>query len=228
MKHLLRSRFLPFAVALPLLIPASAAAQAWWVQAEPRVHEVRMQGPMRGIVLSSLGRGYLGVSLLNITEELREFYGAPTDAGVLVSQVVEDSPAASAGFRVGDVITAVGGEAVERSRDVVRGISRLEPEATVEVEVVRAGAAETLTATLGEREDGVWFGGDFEGPNIEHLELDLPDVVDSEEIQRVVREAMEGARERMRGMDFEDLARRLEETEERLRELEEKLAERQR
>ena len=228
MKSVLRARFLPLAVALPFVVPASAAAQAWWVQAEPRVHEVRRHGPVRGIVLSSLGRGYLGVSLLNITEELRAFYGAPPDAGVLVSRVEEDSPAAAAGLRVGDVITAVGGEAMERSRDVVRGIGGLEPEATVEVAVVRAGAAETLTATLGEREDGVWFGGDWEGPDFERLELDLADRVNSEEIQRVVREAMEGARERMRGMDFSDLARRLEETEERLRELEAKLAERQR
>ncbi len=230
MKSFLRSRLLLLAIALVLAIPASAAAQSWWVQAEPRVHEVRMQGPVRGIVLSSLGRGYLGVSLLNITEELREFYGAPSDAGVLVSRVEEDSPAATAGFRVGDVITAVRGEAVDRSRDIVRGISRLEPEDTVEVAVVRSGATETLTATLAEREDGVWFSsGDFEGPNFERLEMDLPRMgVDSEEVQRTVREAMAEARERMREVDFGDLARRLEETEERLRELERKLAERER
>ena len=229
MKSFLRSRLLLLAITLVLAIPASAAAQSWWVQAEPRVHEVRMQGPVRGIVLSSLGRGYLGVSLLNITEELREFYGAPSDAGVLVSRVEEDSPAATAGFRVGDVITAVSEEAVDRSRDIVRGISRLEPEDTVEVAVVRSGATETLTATLAEREDGVWFGGDFEGPNFERLEMDLPRMgVDSEEVQRTVREAMAQARERMRDVDFGDLARRLEETEERLRELERKLAERER
>lgn len=229
MKSLFRTRFLPLALLPGLLVPASAAAQSWWVQAEPRVHAVRMQGPVRGIVFSSLGRGYLGVGLLNITEELREFYGAPSDAGVLVSRVEEDSPAAAAGFRVGDVITSVAGEPVERSRDIVRSIGRLEPEDTVEVSVVRAGASETLNATLGEREDGVWFGGDFEGADFERLEMDLPPMgVDSQEIQRVVREAMAKAREGMRGMDFGDLSRRLEETEERLRELEKRLAERER
>ena len=224
-------RLLPAAVLLTLAVPA-AAAQAWWVQAEPAFQVQVDHGDGPRVVVSSLGRGFLGVSLIDITEELREFYGAPADAGVLVSRVEEDSPAAAAGFRVGDVITGVAGDAVERARDVVRGVSRFEPEETVEVEVVRSGAVETLSATLGERERGVWFSGDWEGPAFggwRHLSEELPRImVNSEEAQRAVREAMDKARERMRDIDFGEIAERLAEAEERLRELEAKLAERER
>ncbi len=224
-------RFLPV-VLLAAALPASAA-QAWWVQREPGVREVRVEGPQgRRVMVSSLGRGFLGVGLLNITDELRQFYGAPADAGVLVSRVEEDSPAAAAGLAVGDIITEVDGHAVERPFDVIRGVGRLAPEDTVELGVVRAGAPLTLTATLGEREGGVWFSGDFEMPEFERLsELgeELPRIMlDTEETRRTVREAMEAAREQLRGLDVEDLTARLAEAEERLAELEKKLAERER
>jgi len=56
-------------------------------------------------------RAYVGISLTELTPELREFFGAPKDAGVLVSSVAENGPAAKAGVRVGDVITSANGKA---------------------------------------------------------------------------------------------------------------------
>src|SRR5678816_1283640 len=52
-------------------------------------------------------RGRLGVFAENMTEELRGYFGAPKDSGVLVSRVAPDSPSAKAGLKVGDVITQV-------------------------------------------------------------------------------------------------------------------------
>ena len=46
----------------------------------------------------------LGVGLTDLTPELREHFGVGGDAGVMISRVVEDSPAAKAGLRVGDII----------------------------------------------------------------------------------------------------------------------------
>lgn len=198
---------------------------------------VRTPGRTR-VVMGRAGRVYLGVQLMDLTEELREFYGATRDAGTLVSRVSEDSPAAAAGFEVGDVITRVAGDTAEDSRDVVRSVAQFEPEEEVEVEVIRDGAPVTLTARLGEREGGVWFSrGDgpdlqefhFEMPDLEGLDVlrELPGTI-NEETREAMREAIEAARERMSEFDYEALQERLAATEERLRELERKLAERER
>jgi membrane-associated protease RseP (regulator of RpoE activity) len=214
--------------------PALAAAEA-----ESPAPQIMIRGPMRPrVVVGRSGRGYLGVQLVDITEELREFYGAPRDAGTLISVVAEDSPAAAAGFEVGDVITAVAGEPAENSWDVVRSVAQFDPEEEVSVEVVRDGAPVTLTATLAEREGAVWFRrGDrpnleefhFEMPDLERLEVlrELPSTI-TDETREAMREAIEAARERMSEFDYEALQERLAATEERLRELERKLAERER
>ena len=214
--------------------PALAATEA----ASP-APQIMIRGPMRPrVVVGRSGPGYLGVGLLDITEELREFYGASRDAGTLVSVVAEDSPAAAAGFEVGDVITAVAGEPAENSWDVVRSVAQFDPEEQVAVEVIRDGAPVTLNATLAEREGGVWFSrGDrpnfeefhFEMPNMERLEVlrELSGTI-SEETREAMREAIEAARKRMSEFDYEALQERLAATEERLRELERKLAERER
>lgn len=214
--------------------PALAAAEA----ASP-APQIMIRGPMRPrVVVGRSGHGYLGVQLMDITEELREFYGAPRDAGTLISRIGEDSPAAAAGFEVGDVITAVAGEPTENSWDVVRSVAQFDAEEEVAVEVVRDGAPVTLTATLAEREGAVWFGrGDrpnfeefhFEMPDLEGLEAlrDLPATI-TDETREAMREAIEAARERMSEFDYEALQERLAATEERLRDLERKLAERER
>ena len=226
------------ALAAALALPALAGAANWPPGENP--HQIFVRAPIKTrVVMGSVGRGYLGVQLLDITEELREFYGAPKDAGILISRVAADSPAAAAGFEVGDVITGVGGEPTHTSRDVMREVARFEPEHPIAVEVIRAGAPLTVNATLGEREGGVWFSRDFGEPELQefHFEMpdmqglevlrDLPSTID-EETREAVREAMEAARERMSEIDFEGLQERLAETEARLRELEKKLAERER
>jgi len=145
------------------------------------------------------------------------------------------SPAAAAGFEVGDVITAVSGDAVKSSREVVRVMGRLEPEHEVSVAVVRAGAPLTLSATVGERETARFFTHLPQLPdfaNLEYLEVlrdELPRImVQIEEAEEAMRQAFEEARERMQDFDYGALADRLAEAEDRLRELERKLEEKER
>ena len=220
----------PVRAPAPPLAPVAAASPA---------PQILIRGPVRPrVVVGRSGNGYLGVQLIDLTEELREFYGAPKDAGTLISRVAEDSPAATAGFEVGDVITRIAGEPAENSWDVVRSVTHFDPEEDVAIEVIRDGAPVTLTATLGERDGGVWVSrGDgpdleefhFEMPDMERLEVlrELPGTI-SEETREAMREAIEAARERMSEFDYESLTERLAEAEERLRELEQKLAERER
>lgn len=95
-------------------------------------------------------RGYLGVALERLTPELQAHFGAPAGRGVLVASLSEESPAADAGVRVGDVITAIDGLPVGSPRELAREVRR-RPGAAVEIELYRDGAARTLSATLGER-----------------------------------------------------------------------------
>lgn len=95
--------------------------------------------------------GYLGVMLTPMTPELRLHQGAPEAAGVLVSKVVEESPAWRAGVQVGDVISAVDGEAVASPHDLMHALRGRKSGETVTLEVWRNGTVQTLTAAVEER-----------------------------------------------------------------------------
>ena len=115
-----------------------------WVEAgEHGDHHVRIFG----------GSGaFLGVQLTDLTDELRTHFGAPEGQGVLVSKVVDGSPAAIAGVQVGDVITAVDGETVKGSGSLGHLIQARDEGETVALEVYRDGRIERLSPTLEKRE----------------------------------------------------------------------------
>ena len=93
---------------------------------------------------------YLGVSVGTVSEELRT-YGIP--AGATVQGVNEDSPAEKAGLQVKDIITAVNGEEIASSSDLVRVVSTHKPGDELTLAVYRTGEGEqlTLTVTLAEK-----------------------------------------------------------------------------
>jgi membrane-associated protease RseP (regulator of RpoE activity) len=95
--------------------------------------------------------GYLGVGLLDLTPELRAFFGVPEDTGVLVSKVAPGSPAEKAGIKVGDVLTGVDGKAAASSLDVRQKIRAAEDGAQSSLEIWRNRKVQTLTATLEKR-----------------------------------------------------------------------------
>ncbi len=96
--------------------------------------------------------GFLGVGLTDLTPELRGHFGVPEDSGVMVSKIVEDSPAERAGLQVGDIITLVDGESIRSGRGLASAIGALEDGASVALELWRDGRVETVVATVEERE----------------------------------------------------------------------------
>ena len=94
-------------------------------------------------------RGYLGVQIQPMTGDLAEGLGVKTPRGALVNSAGADTPAAKAGLKAGDVITAVNGEAVADARELTRKIAGLKPGTKVDLGYVREGRDRTATIELG-------------------------------------------------------------------------------
>ena len=80
----------------------------------------------------------LGVELIEPTSELREHFGAPADAGVIVGRVMEDMPAEDGGLQVGDMIIGANGREIEHTSDLVHVLDKIDGE-TLELDVIRDG-----------------------------------------------------------------------------------------
>lgn len=94
----------------------------------------------------------IGVEVQPMTPELRDYFDAPDDRGVLVVAVEDDSPAERAGLRVGDVIAKAGNAPVREPRDLRRAIADAGEGVDLELELVRQGDSleKTVTPELGE------------------------------------------------------------------------------
>jgi len=97
-------------------------------------------------------RGWLGVTIQDVDKDLAEGLGMnPNDPhGALVTNILDDGPAADSEVRVGDAIIEVQGERVEDSRDLARKIAEVKPNTPTELTVMRDGREETITVELGQ------------------------------------------------------------------------------
>jgi serine protease Do len=93
-------------------------------------------------------RGWLGVMIQNVNQELAESFDIEQASGALVSQILPDSPAAKAGIEVGDIIIRYGDELVEESSELPRMIGVTAVGKTVDLLVVRKGEPLQLKATI--------------------------------------------------------------------------------
>ena len=96
----------------------------------------------------SFGRGRLGIEVMSLTPELRSFFSAPRDHGLLVAQVDPGSPAARAGLAVGDVLVSVRGHQVRASTDVLAALDDAPRGTKIELGIVRDHKPLTLSASL--------------------------------------------------------------------------------
>ena len=97
-------------------------------------------------------RGFLGVSIVDLTPELREYYGADKNAGILVGSLEDNGPAEKAGIKVGDIITAVDGKEVASSFQLRKALKDKKDGETVRLDVLRGRSRQTIVATVAERE----------------------------------------------------------------------------
>ncbi|WP_420447699.1 PDZ domain-containing protein [Candidatus Palauibacter sp.] len=130
--------------------PSSRDARERALEVEERLRDAReraAEGLNRVFFLG--GRPRLGANTQSLGDQLAEYFGV--EAGVLVTSVHEDTPAAEGGLRAGDVIVGIGDEDVNDPNDLREALADVEP-GEVSVRIVRDGAAQTLTVELEDRE----------------------------------------------------------------------------
>ena len=154
-------------------------------------------------------RPFLGVVLNDISPELREYFGAPKDTGVLVASVEDNSPADKAGLRVGDVVVAVEGKDIDSAWDLRSTLKGKKEGDTARIDVLRGRSRQTLTATLIERD----FGPRIRVGNLAEFGERLGETFNSPEWHARV--------ERFQNCD--ELQAKLKELESRMKDLEKKL-----
>lgn len=96
-------------------------------------------------------RGFLGVSLGPVTDDIADSLGLPANRGEIVQSVQPDSAAEAAGLRDGDIITSINGQDVTSEQTVIFLIANIQPGETIPLEVLRNGKTVALSATLGKR-----------------------------------------------------------------------------
>jgi serine protease Do len=94
-------------------------------------------------------RGWLGVKIQTITEEMAEAYGVKENTGALVATVTPESPAAKAGIQDGDVILRFDGKDVTMMRGLPRLVAQTPIGKDVDVELLRKGQRTTLKVAIG-------------------------------------------------------------------------------
>ena len=98
-------------------------------------------------------RGFLGVSIQDLNQELAKSFSLKDAKGALVSDVKDDGPAGQAGLKQGDIITAYQGAPVEDAVSLQRQVTKTVVGTKVTIRVIRDGHEKDVTVTIGEQPD---------------------------------------------------------------------------
>jgi len=107
---------------------------------------------MEGLIKNGkVSRGFLGIALQPLSDELAKMFKIEENAGALVASVSEKSPAEKAGVKEGDIVVEVSGQKVEGPRELQLLVAAIAPGTKVDVKLVRDGQEKLVTVELGER-----------------------------------------------------------------------------
>ena len=127
------------------------------------------KGPTFWAQSGSDSHAFLGVGVTEIDSERAKALKLREEYGVEITRVDEDSPAEHAGLKAGDVILAYNGQRVEGAQQFIRLVRETPPGRTVKLTIVRAGAQQTIPATLGARRSQLF------GPEMGEMHIEVPE-----------------------------------------------------
>jgi serine protease DegQ len=99
----------------------------------------------------SVIRGWLGVSMQDLTEELAESFGLENLSGALIASVLKDGPADKAGIKPGDILIAIENKLLKNSSEMLNQVAALPPGDTVTVTVIRNHQERSFPVKVGVR-----------------------------------------------------------------------------
>ena len=103
-------------------------------------------------------RGWLGVGIQDISEEVAEYYGIKEKKGVLVTEVFPGDPADLAGIKPKDIILSVNGKPVDSARQLTGMIADISVGDTIKIKINRNGKPQTIDVKIAKREETKIFG----------------------------------------------------------------------
>jgi serine protease Do len=112
-------------------------------------------------------RGWLGAAIQDLNEGLASSFNYDSTEGVLIGDIVPDSPAAKAGLKSGDIVTKLGGKPMLSAQQLRNTVAATAPKTSVEMTVFRDGKMTTLNVVVGELQGGVPQLGKSESPAAE-------------------------------------------------------------
>jgi serine protease Do len=151
----------PFCFLATLLSPALFSQQAPDAPPAP-VPPARVRAVSTHTTVNH-GTSYLGVGVEDIDAERAKVLNLKEERGVEIKSVVEDSPAAKAGIKVGDVVLEFNGQRVEGTEQFVRLVRETPAGRSCKLLLSRNGTTQTLTAAVGLRRAGDMYFFDFDG-----------------------------------------------------------------
>jgi serine protease Do len=147
------------------------------------------------IATGTVKRGFLGIRMNPLSEEVASFLDLPDTRGALVFSVVDDTPADRAGLKRYDVIVELNGKPVDSMDNFRNRVAMIAPETKVELTFIRNGKRRTVSAVLGVLPDSRVAMERIENPTVAELGLKVGDVtpdireaLGDEDIQGVIIE----------------------------------------
>lgn len=95
--------------------------------------------------------GWLGVTVQDLTDELAQYFGLSEKKGVLIANVLDDSPAQKAGIKEGDIITQFDNKKVANVKEMLQAVAKSEVGSRVKVDLIRDKKPVNLSVEIGER-----------------------------------------------------------------------------
>ena len=111
-----------------------------------QARDVMQQLITRGRVV----RGWLGIVIQDLTDQLAGSFGVKEGGGVLVAEVMKGSPADTAGLRAGDIVVELGGSAIKEVPDLQRRVAAVKPGQTMKLSVIRERKPMSFSVKMGE------------------------------------------------------------------------------